>query len=80
MRQYQEEERSLIARRYVSEMERLKHLMGCMKTDRAEPFDKVVQLRQELGEYHKTSRFDSCNSMGEIVERNLDFLLVKHLA
>jgi hypothetical protein len=79
MRQYQEEERSLIARRYVSEKERLSHLMGCMKRDRAEPFEKVVQLRQELGEYHKTTRFDSCNSMGEIVERNLDFLLVKHL-
>jgi hypothetical protein len=49
-----------------------------MKKDRAEPFDKVVQLRQELGEFHQTTRFDACNSMGEIVERNLEFTLHRH--
>ena len=78
MKQYQEEERSLIARRYTSEIDRLRHLITCMKMDRAEPFDKVVQLRQELGEFHQTTRFDACNSMGEIVERNLEFTLHRH--
>jgi hypothetical protein len=62
MKQYQEEERSLIARRYTSEIDRLRHLITCMKKDRAEPFDKVVQLRQELGEFHQTTRFDPRSS------------------
>ncbi len=78
MKQYQEEERSLIARRYTSEVERLRHLVGCMKKDRSEPWEKVVQLRQELGEYHQTTRFEHCNSMGEIVERNLEIMLQRH--
>ena len=78
MKQYQEEERSLIARRYTSEIDRLKHLITCMKEDKGEPFEKVVQLRQELGAFHQNTRFDACHSMGQIVELNLELLLHRH--
>lgn len=80
MKQYQEEERSLISRRYISEHQRIATLLACMKKNAVEPFEKVVQLRAELGEYHQTHRFDSCQSMGDIVERNLEITLGKHLA
>ena len=80
MKQYQEEERSLISRRYISEHQRIATLLACMKKNAVEPFEKVVQLRAELGEYHQTHSFDSCQSMGDIVERNLEITLGKHLA
>ncbi len=79
MKQYQEEERSLISRRYLSEHARITALLRCMKRNAVEPFDKVARLRAELGEYHLTHRFDSCESMGEIVERNLEIMLGRHL-
>jgi hypothetical protein len=79
MNQYQEEERSLIARRYLSEHQRISHLLGCMKHNPAEPPDKVETLKQELGEYHHTSAFNNCSSMGDVVERNLEITLARHL-
>lgn len=79
MKQYQDEERSLIARRYLSERERLETLFTCMKHLPAEPADKVAQLKAELGEYHNTSEYASCTSMGEVVERNIEFTLRRHL-
>ena len=79
MKQYQEEERSLISRRYLSEHQRISALLHCMKNNAVEPFEKVVQLRSELGQYHNTHLFDSCKSMGAIVERNLDLMLGRHL-
>lgn len=79
MKQYQEEERSLISRRYLSEHQRISALIKCMKNNAVEPFEKVTQLRAELSEYHGTHIFDSCKSIGEIVERNLEHMLGKHL-
>ena len=80
MKQYQEEERSLISRRYISEHARIMALIKCMKSNAVEPFEKVVQLRAELAAYHGTHLFDACKSMGEIVERNLDHMLGRHLS
>ncbi len=79
MKQYQEEERNLISRRYLSEHTRIMALLRCMKNNAVEPFEKVIQLRAELGQYHNTHSFDTCASMGEIVERNLDIMLSRHL-
>ena len=79
MKQYQEEERSLIARRYISENQRISALLECMRTNPAEPPEKVIQLAQELGEYHKSDAFDDCHSMGEIVARNLEVTLARHI-
>jgi hypothetical protein len=77
--QYQDEERNLIARRFINERRRLHHLLTCMKNDRLEPWDKVLQLRQELEEHHKNTRFQQCNSMGDIIETHLQVALQKHL-
>lgn len=80
MNQYQEEERSLIARRFLAEHQRLAHLFACMKHQPAEPPEKVAQLKQELGAHHKSSLFENCSNMGEVVERNLEVTLARHLA
>lgn len=79
MQQYQDEERSLIARRYISEHQRLFALLGCMKKNPHEPQDKVMQLARELGEHHRSDRFDNCDSMGAIVETHLAVALGRHL-
>ena len=78
MKQYQDEERSLIARRFLSEHERLRELFQCMKNLPAEPRDKVDMLKAELGEYHQTHDFSRCTSMGEVVEQHIEFTLAKH--
>lgn len=80
MKQYQEEERSLIARRYISEHQRITTLLTCMKANPREPIEKVRQLADELAEYHHSDVFDSCESMGAIVERNLEIMLGRHTA
>ena len=79
MNQYQDEERSLIARRYISEHQRITALLQIMKNNPREPADKVAQLARELGEYHRTDVFDTCDSMGAVVERNLEVTLGRHL-
>jgi hypothetical protein len=33
-----------------------------MKNNAVEPFEKVIQLRAELGQYHNTHLFDSCQA------------------
>lgn len=75
MQQYQQEERTLIARRYLAEKGRLAELFHCMKEHPAEPPEKVEQLKRELGEFHKTEAFADCSSMGELVERHIEFTL-----
>jgi hypothetical protein len=79
MHQYQDEERTLIARRYISEHQRIHNLLDCMKANPMEPPEKMQQLARELGEHHNTDRFKSCASMGDVVERNLEFTLGRHL-
>jgi hypothetical protein len=75
MQQYQQEERSLIGRRFLAEKPRLRALFRAMKHHPVEPPQKVAQLKQELGEYHKTTYFSDCASMGEIVEKHIEFTL-----
>jgi hypothetical protein len=77
--QYQQEERSLIARRFISEKARLRGLVRCMKHHPAEPLEKVLQLARELGEYHGTHLFNDCHTMGDVVEKHIEFMLGKHL-
>jgi hypothetical protein len=79
MQQYQEEERSLIARRYIGEQQRIAALIDCMKRNAREPQDKVTQLARELSEYHHSRLFNACDSMGAIVEQHLEITLNKHV-
>jgi hypothetical protein len=77
--QYQHEERSLIARRFLTEKPRLRSLFRCMKHNPEEPAEKVALLRSELAVHHQAQIFEDCRSMGDIVEKHIEFALGRHL-
>ncbi len=77
VRQYQLEERSLIARRARSSRQRLNKLLHLMIKDKISFHEKVVQLREELAAHHKNDIFTKCNTMGEIVLTNIKLVLQK---
>ncbi len=74
IRQYQKEERTLIARRSISAHHRLNNLIDVMDRDTISPKEKVLQLRKELADYYKDPSFMDCTSMGEIVRNSIRLL------
>lgn len=77
VRQYQLEERSLIARRARASKTRLNKLINNMIRDKLSTMDKVTQLREELIAHHNNKIFADCNTMGELVLANLKLVLQK---
>jgi hypothetical protein len=75
MRQYQVEERSLIARRLQVEHQRLDALFKAMKAQPLSSEIKIAQLREGLNEHHQSNVFRACQNMGDLVEANLRFIL-----
>ncbi|WP_426490703.1 hypothetical protein [Hymenobacter sp. 102] len=76
IRQYQTEERTLMARRVRSERRRLKDLIDCLRHDDVSPPEKVDQLKQQLNQHHHTQQFSRCRSMGDVVRLNLKIMLL----
>lgn len=74
IRQYQKEERTLIAGRSISSHFRLNHLVDIMDRDTISAKEKVGQLRNELAEHYSDQSFFDCTSMGEIVRNSLRIL------
>lgn len=79
VKQYQAEERSLIARRLILSRYQVKDLIDCMAVDNISSEDKVIQLRSELADFHKEREFESCPNMGEILKMNLKVILKGHV-
>ena len=77
VRQYQLEERSLIARRARSSRMRLNELLERMCSDTISSEDKVRKLSEDLAEHHNNDIFYQCSSMGEIVLANIKLVLQK---
>ncbi len=77
VRQYQMEERSLIANRAKATEGRLNELLNIMIADRISQQEKVDQLKNELAKHHKNDIFKKCSTMGEIVFTNIQLLLQK---
>lgn len=75
MQQYQNEERALMARRANTSPYRLNNLRVCMSGDELAPPEKTTQLKTELADYHHCPDFLDCQSMGDIVFRQIDLLL-----
>ncbi len=73
-RQYQNEERTLIAHRFKSSKAQANDLLNCMKNDEISLPGKTEQLKKELAKHHNDSEFEKCNSMGEIVSHHLKIL------
>ncbi|WP_203294490.1 hypothetical protein [Luteirhabdus pelagi] len=73
--QYKREERSLLAKRAVSESRRLKEVMDCMKNDAISPPGKIEQLKMGLFELTGDVRFKKSRNMGEVLQSALDFVI-----
>ena len=77
MRQYQEEERGLIAHRVRMARFRLHDLMKVMRIDHISPPEKVRNLAIELGDYHQTPTFEHCKTMGQILTEHMRIILTR---
>ncbi len=71
MRQYQQEERSIIAHRVKLGHKRLDDLFNVMQQDEVAPIEKVNQLSAELAEHHHNKDFENCQNMGQLVKKHL---------
>ena len=79
VKQYQVEERSLIARRLIATRYRLKDLIDCMEQDSVSTPEKVIQLREDLTRHHANDDFLECETMGAILKLQLKSTLAKQI-
>lgn len=77
MRQYQDEERTMINRRCRLADSRLGRFWEAICPDEIAPEEHVLKLRNELNEYHDTNTFSDCETMGALVKANLEVSLAK---
>ncbi len=77
VKQYQLEERSLIATRVKASETQVKSLLDVMIQDELSTEQKVEQLKEELAYHHKNDAFRKCTTMGQIVLTNIQLLLRK---
>jgi hypothetical protein len=75
IKQYKNEERSLLAKRATSEKTRLKELIDCMREDNIAPAEKIKELKTSLFKFTGDVNFKKSNNMGEILKRALDFVI-----
>ncbi|TAE51067.1 MAG: hypothetical protein EAZ89_10810 [Bacteroidetes bacterium] len=78
VRQYQKEERYMIASRIRYSSRQIGDLMKFMvRTDISRP-EYTLQLREELASHYSFAAFHHCQTMGEIVRTSLEYLLEKN--
>ncbi len=72
MRQYQREERALIATRLKSSHKEIEDILRCMEHDKLAPQENVDLLKTELAKHYKNEAFLACRNMGEILRISLN--------
>ncbi len=77
MRQYQIEERALIANRIKAARYVIKDLLDCMELDTISLPENVETLKEELAEYYSNDTFLRCRTMGQLVKKSLKMSLRK---
>lgn len=75
VKQYQQEERNLMAMRAQTQRERLEQLLEVMAGDTLSSPEKVLQLALELSQFHRRDSFRYFRTMGELVRHNLEVVL-----
>jgi len=73
--QYQQEEKSLLRKRYFNGKNQIDHLIKVLKEDEISTEENINYLRQELSKYHNLPTFKACKNMGEILELNIKIML-----
>lgn len=79
IKQYQAEERTMMAFRVAASRYRLKSLLDIMGTDEISSEGKVHQLSAEISAYTGNTVYRKCTNMGQIVKTHLKNLLRKSL-
>lgn len=74
--QYQLEERTLISKRMKTARFRLASLLDVMVGEELSEKEKVIQLREELGDHYKTDKFKKCKNMGQIMKVSLELISI----
>ena len=77
VKQYQKEERSLIANRLRVERFRVLDLINAMIKDTLAFPEQVKKLRKDLAKYYNEKAFLKCTNMGQIVRRSLWMVIKK---
>jgi hypothetical protein len=77
VKQYQKEERAMIATRIKGARYRIKELGDAVMQDEISKPENIEQLRNELADHYKDKEFLSCKSMGALVRTSLRMIL-KH--
>ncbi|MFD3000712.1 hypothetical protein ACFS7Z_10100 [Pontibacter toksunensis] len=77
IKQYQNEERTLMFRRLRAARYRLKDLIDCMRKDTVSTPEKIAELRTELAEHHHSEEFLKCRNMGDLVRLHLKTVIAK---
>ena len=72
--QYQKEERSRLALRYKSELDRIEDLLSIMSIDTISKPENLFNLREDLARLYEDDEFLTCNSMGELVRTSIHML------
>jgi len=76
VKQYQQEERAVIARRIKAERHRLRDLRDILVKEEVSTPEKIKQLGHELAEHYQDAVFAKCTSMGQIIDRSLKQVLI----
>ncbi len=71
VKQYQKEERSLIANRLKAGSDIIHELLDCMENDTLAPPENVISLGKQLADHYGKSSFLQCKSMGALVRESL---------
>ncbi len=77
VRQYQREERAMIASRIRYQGSQVRAILDCMASVQLSRPESVPILREELAEHYGDSRFLAADTMGELVKASLELLVEK---
>lgn len=77
IRQYQKEERSLMARRMRTAWSRVDDLLYCMEQDEISTPDRVEQLATGLARYHHDEDFRESRKMGQLTRHHLTTMVTE---
>ncbi len=75
VRQYQKEERTIMAIRIRSSRKQLKDLLKAMQKDEISTAAKIETLKSDLANYYKDPHFEKCHSSADILSLSLKHLL-----
>lgn len=77
VKQYQKEERALIATRYKASKDKVNELLDAMSSDKISTPENVTSLAKDLALHYKNDRFLQCKRMGDLVRTSLEVVLDK---